>query len=327
MVFCVELQQRRLQRAHRHGAHLLAMRDAVLRALRPRGLDLPAQGARRPAPYKSQPSSRASPGASVTIQRRRACAAPSSATLAPSCTCQFALRGIAHREAGAEGGRPRAPGGRPDISIRSCVLRISAAPVPNRPAPPLATATMRKLRQRIVERHLHARLAVRVQHHLALPEQQGVEQFAAGATSAAAAVGHRLAAEVALADHLHLRGRAVSTCRLRSPIIASSSFQLVVGHQFQQAGVDRGQRHLGARGQRLAVGARDLERTWPARAPCRPACRSGVTPTFSACGAQPTLHRRDAELVGRLAQVDQRGRLHTGTRPRTTSAETNTFGA
>ena len=62
-------------------------------------------------------------------------------------------------------------------------------------------------RQGIVERHLHRRFALGVELDGALPEQQGVEQFAAGALAAATAGREGLAAEVALADHLHLRRR------------------------------------------------------------------------------------------------------------------------
>ena len=61
-------------------------------------------------------------------------------------------------------------------------------------------------RQCIIERHRHHGLALRVQLHARVPEQQGVEQFARAAAPTAAAGCHGFSAIVPAANDLHLRG-------------------------------------------------------------------------------------------------------------------------
>ena len=60
--------------------------------------------------------------------------------------------------------------------------------------------------QRIVQRHLEAGLARRIQRHLRFPQQQRVEQLPGRQTTTTATGGHGLAAIVTFALHLQGRG-------------------------------------------------------------------------------------------------------------------------
>ena len=165
-----------------------------------------------------------------------------------------------------------------------------------------------KRRERVVQWHLDRRRAVGVQRHLRLPEQQCVEQFAPAALAAAPASRHRLAAEVALAHHLHLGGGRL---HLQAALLHHGVEQVPagVGHQFQQPHIDRRQRHFGTRRRRRAVRARDphLDLGLVAHLVHLPV---GIDLHLQFIGGPAYPHRRDAKLVGRLAQVHQRGRLY-----------------
>src|SRR5262245_19947657 len=64
-----------------------------------------------------------------------------------------------------------------------------------------------KARQRIVERPLDPGPALRIETHAAAPREQCVEELECTGAPAAAAARHGLAAIVAFAHDLHLRGR------------------------------------------------------------------------------------------------------------------------
>ena len=108
--------------------------------------------------------------------------------------------------------------------------------------------------QRVVEGHRHLGLAVGIELHGGVPQQQRVEQLACLRTAAAAARRHRLLAIVAPADDFHLRGGS-----LHAPAAAlQHGFEQVpagVGHQLQQGLVHGGHGHFGV-GCRLAAGQR-----------------------------------------------------------------------
>ena len=164
--------------------------------------------------------------------------------------------------------------------------------------------------QRIVERDLHRRPALRIQGDPALPQQQGVEQFAAGFAASSSALWQRFTAIVALANDLHGCGRRVDldATRLHHCI---EQFPGIVGQQFQQAFVHSRDRHF-TRFRRLAARAlRDLHGD---------ACRFPDLVGFlvrADLDAQFVRLPADADLghshpEGRFAEIDQRGRLHAG---------------
>jgi len=94
----------------------------------------------------SQPSSRASPGARLTWRASRPGSAwPAPATRADSMAWMLRCEALRSVKPARKRSPSRTSGGSPESSIRSWVERNEALPVPNQPAPPLATATMRKL--------------------------------------------------------------------------------------------------------------------------------------------------------------------------------------
>ena len=110
--------------------------------------------------------------------------------------------------------------------------------------------------QRIVQGHHHHSLAVGVQLHGRVPQQQGFQQLTRAALASASTGGHGLAAIVSAANDFHLRSRRFhaphATLQHRVQQIPAG-----VGHQFQQGLVNGGQGHFGICGG-LAVGQLDL---------------------------------------------------------------------
>ena len=146
----------------------------------------------------------------------------------------------------------RTSGGRPLMICRSCVAWIDVWPVPNRPVPASATATIRKVVSASLSGTVTVAWPLASSTTRRVPQQQGVEQLARLALAAAAAGRHGLAAVVPAADDFHLRGRGAHAPA--APLQHRfEQVPAVVGHQLQQRLVDRGQRHLGAGGG-LAVG-------------------------------------------------------------------------
>ena len=160
-------------------------------------------------------------------------------------------------------------------------------------------------RQAVVQRHIQAGLALGVQLHARVPQQQGVEQLARGRLAAAVAAGrHGLAAVVAPAHDLHLRGGGFH------PPGASLQHGLQqlpagVGHQLQQRLVHRGQGHLGVGG-RLAVRQPGADGHAGLAAHRVAGVVGGHLDVEPVAGVvHPDLGH--AEPEGGLAQIDQRG--------------------
>ena len=143
---------------------------------------------------------------------------------------------------------------------------------------------------------------------------------------AAAAERQRLQAVVALADHLHLRGR-------RRDAVAAPAHHRVeqlparVRRELEQPLVDRGERDLAA-GRRRACRRRCARRSSPApcRARGRPS-RSAATRTSQLVRLPADRDLGDAELEGGRPRSTSAVGCTSPTRPRTASTETNTFGA
>ena len=169
----------------------------------------------------------------------------------------------------------RTNGGKPANSITSCVVRIAAPPEPNRDftARRVRNGLDAKRRQRIVQRHFDSRATVLIERDARVPHQQRVEQLARVLAAAAAACRHRLLAEVALADHLRLRGRRFDFDR---PPLHHRAEQIPrsVRRQSEQSFIDRGDSKLGI-GHRLAVRIGHGDDAPPRdRALCKPASRA-----------------------------------------------------
>jgi hypothetical protein len=202
----------------------------------------------------------AAPAASVTscgakFSGVRTISAPLPLFAVPASVARtFIVRAVVLRSVSMAAKRSpsRTSGGRPASTCRSCVTRILVLPLPKRCTAFVGHRDEAEARQRIVQRHLDQRLAVGVEHDARVPQQQRVEQLARSAAPAAPATcGHRLAAVVAPADDLALRGG-----RLHAPgALLDHRVQQVprfVAAQREQALVDRREGDLGA-GQRLAL--------------------------------------------------------------------------
>ncbi|KOS78091.1 hypothetical protein DM47_4728 [Burkholderia mallei] len=163
-----------------------------------------------------------------------------------------------------------------------------------------------KARERIVERHVDARAAVRVERDARVPQQQRVEQLAGRRHPAAAARGHGLASEVAAADDLHLRGGRLDA--VRAPLQHRiEQVPTAVRHQLEERLVDRGERDLRAGGRGLAVRQRDLH------ARVRGAAHRIAGRVGRHRDAEPVRARADLDLAQAVAerglrQVDERAR-------------------
>ena len=160
-------------------------------------------------------------------------------------------------------------------------------------------------RQRVVERNVHARLALVVEYDARLPQQQRVEQFARGTLATAAARRYRLAAVVPAPDDLHLRrgGRHAVTAALPHGV---EQIPARVRRQFQQRLVNGRHRDLGACRNGLAVRLGHLDAHFCVAAH---RIRRGIRFHFH---AEPLPRRADtqfrqAEAIGRLAQVHEAG--------------------
>ena len=161
-------------------------------------------------------------------------------------------RSVALRTVNSERNRSpsRTTGAIPENIIRSCVARIEVEPVPKRSSPELATATIRKLGDRVVERDLDGRFSFGVKGYAGFPEQKGVEQFTGWLCPAPAPLGQRLEPEMPFADDVHLgcgRLHAIAP----GPHHRFEQLPALVGHQFEQALVDCGHGHFGAARQGL----------------------------------------------------------------------------
>jgi hypothetical protein len=161
--------------------------------------------------------------------------------------------------------------------------------------------------QRVIERHRHHGLALGVQHHVGVPQQQGVEQLARVAAPAAAAGRHGLAAVMPAADDFHLRGRSFHTpgAALQH---GTQQIPAVVGHQLQQRLVHRGQRHFGVGGG-LAVGQLGGDGDLGLAAH-RVAFLVGLHAHVELVGLGAHADFGHAQPEGRFAQVHQRGGCH-----------------
>ena len=188
-------------------------------------------------------------------------------------------------------------------------------------------------RQRIVERDLQARAALRVEGD-ARPSTAAACRTARGRPSAPAAAGrHGLAAEVALADHVALGGGGAHL-EPRTPSMPSSRSQKCCP-QLEQALVHGGDRHLGRPAAGAPVGRRYCDATFalsrtryvsPVRRRRAPSARSraartwisalpqlvarafarstiavgGVTPRPGRRGRAPRARRQDVRAVAAL---------------------------
>ena len=221
-----------------------------------------------------------------------------------------ALRGVAYREAGLEavaGTNQRRQATdqlqilrRADVRLARPEIRDAAVGYRHDP----------ERGQRIIERHRHARLALRIELHLRLPQQQRVQQLAhrtarTGSRGAITARWQRLAPIVATPDDLHLRGGG-----LHPPGAARQhafqQFPAGVGQKLQQRFVHGGHRHLGMRSRpAIGQGHHNVHLGVPPH---------GIAfPIGLQLHIQPVLPIPHADLghpeaEGRLAQVHQRGR-------------------
>ena len=131
-----------------------------------------------------------------------------------------------------------------------------------------------------------------------------------GCRAAAAALRQRLAAVVALADHLHLRRRGLAPRRPRRCIIASSSFQLGLGASSSSPSSTAASATSLPAGGGLPSGA-------CARRRCTCALLAHAVDRavrrdrdLQLVRAPADVDLGDAELEGGLPEVDQRGGLH-----------------
>ena len=226
---------------------------------------------------------------------------------------------------GAKRSPSRTSGGSPDSSIRSCVERIVALPVPNRSAPAMAIATMRKLVSESLSGTSTVAFAVGVERDAALPEEQRVEQLAR-------------------ATRARRRRRAATPCgrsaACRSPASARSRSipdAAPAHHRVEQIPAP-----FGASSSRPSSTAASATSP-PAGGAVPSGVRRGLSPRLIAhrvggCVGADAARRAvrlpaDADLGGaeperRLAEIDERGGAATSaTRPRTSSTETKTLGA
>ena len=162
--------------------------------------------------------------------------------------------------------------------------------------------------QHVIQRHRDARLAIGIELHARIPEQQGVEQLAhMGAATAVTASRHGLAAIVAAADDFHLRGGG-----LHAPgaLLEHGAQQIPAGvlAQLQQGLVDCRHGDFGVGG-RLAV------RQQGADCHLRLLARLEAVLVRRYADLQRVRLQTDIQLghaktEGRLAQVHQRCRRH-----------------
>ena len=213
-----------------------------------------------------------------------------------------ACRGVAQREAGIEAVATPCQRRQPRQHLQ--ILRHAHAGAAGAEAigAGIGDGDEAKAGERIVQRHVDLRLAARIQHDGAAPQQQRVEELARRVAAAAAAGRQRLAAVVAPADDFALRGGRLHT---PGPHLQQAVQQVpgLVGAQRQQAFVDRRKGDLGAR-RRLATLA-DLD--GGAHRLAHAVLRLGrahlhVQLVLGAADGE----LRHAELEGRLGKVDHR---------------------
>ena len=223
--------------------------------------DFPAQLSALTGTFTSQPTSCETPGARLSAMgfsrpRRRACRPSRASTFARTSIVERPIARVAHREAGAVARPARAPAAAGRRTASGPAWSGSSLwPVPNRPASPFATATMRKEVSESLSGTSTVALPCASSFTRAFQSSSVSNSSRAGLPPAAAARLARLAAVVALADHLH-DAVAVSTSMPRRCIIVLEQLPALVGHQLQQALVHRGQRHFRSFGAGLPSAAR-----------------------------------------------------------------------
>ena len=136
--------------------------------------------------FTSQPTSCETPGARLSVMGFRSspphalCRRPRRRT-SPALLRRAAFACVAHGEAWRDRHPARAPAAASRRTASGPAWSGSRVwPVPNRPASPLATATMRNEVSESLSGTSTRRPALLVQLHPRLPEQQGVEQLARG---------------------------------------------------------------------------------------------------------------------------------------------------
>ena len=305
----VHLPDRRLHHAHRHGRlDLLRHLDAVTRALSGRGADLLGRAGPGQRPHARRHADRpAQLGRTAGRYRhllRRQRQRPAQRRL----DRHRARRRVAQRperlEAVALAHQRRQPRQHLQI-LRDADRRRAAAEAVELRTTAGGHRDKAEGAQRVVQRHLQRRAALRVELHVRAPQQQRVEQLARRVAPAAAARRQRLAAVVAPADDLVVRRRRLDAPGARREHRAEQIPGVVV-HQRQQPLVDRRERHRAA-GQRPAVGQQHLH------AGARGLAHAVLGFLWLDLHGQPVVvqadaQRRHAELERRLGQIDQRGR-------------------
>ena len=169
---------------------------------------------------------------------------------------------------------------------------------------------MRKLVSESLSGTSTVAVAVGVERHARLPEQQRVEQLARRLPAAAAALRQRLQAEVALADHLHLRRRRLARRSRAGPSSRrADSSSGSAASSSRPSSTAATATSLPAGGAAPSAVRTAIAHAARARAPGRPA-RSARHRDLQLVGAPADLDLGDAELEGGPAEVDERRRLH-----------------
>ncbi len=155
--------------------------------------------------------------------------------------------------------------------------------------------------QAVVQRHGQLRLPGIVQDHAALPEQQGIEQFPRRCLAAAPAMGHGLAAVMALAHHLHLGG-GIFHLDTAPAHHMFQQFPRLVRLEFQQPFIHCGKGDFSPCRQRPPVGP-PHRHPHPGLIPHLIDLVVGLQQDLQPVGRPAHVNRRHAQPEGRLVQV------------------------
>ena len=219
----------------------------------------------------------------------------------------------------------RTSGGSPASSIRSCVERIVASPVPKRPAPEDATATMRKPVSEsfsgISTVALPSRSSGTLARHRSSVSNSSRDGERPPPPPGAAALRPKWRLPITC-----ICAVAVSTSTPRRDIIASSSFHDALGSSSSSPSSTAASATSLPAGGALPSASRTAIATGT-RSRVRNVSFGGTTRTASSCAAKPTEISaspiRNAGLPRSTIAVGAGSPM----RPRTRSADTNTFGA